>query len=423
MVRTRSNSRAAAINSSLEEDGKKQDFLAGYQSDLEKMRQTLKEERKKIKWLQRPDKVVYHFMLYLVKFIVHYSRCIFNHFFTRYIAIPTTLIWYILRQQEGVHLEYIQETELTVSWMVWWIGLGILSSVGLGSGMHSGLLFLFPHIFKVVLASEQCGLTIFNGLDPRKDIWFNVSPFQCEYNFTPAGDFVPFKQVFLSCYLSSVLWGAGTAIGEIPPYVISRAAALTNAKDEEFEEMTANSGITIIDNMKDWMISFLQRHGFWGVFLMSAWPNMAFDLCGICCGHFLMPFSTFFGATLLGKAGVKVAGQVAFFIFLFTERRVSQLITFVEYYTKDHRIFNVDLAKELNDFLVQQREKFHSGNNNPNSTAENNSNVFVLVFKSIIPLFIGLFVLSCIEQFAQQHAAEQDKKMLVKIKTSKKKKN
>ena len=48
------------------------------------------------------------------------------------------------------------------------------------------------------------------------------------------------------------------------------------------------------------------RHGFWGIFLLAAWPNALFDLCGICCGHFLMPFWQFFGATLMGKAFVKV---------------------------------------------------------------------------------------------------------------------
>ena len=48
------------------------------------------------------------------------------------------------------------------------------------------------------------------------------------------------------------------------------------------------------------------RHGFWGIFLLAAWPNALFDLCGICCGHFLMPFWQFFGATLAGKAIVKV---------------------------------------------------------------------------------------------------------------------
>ena len=48
-----------------------------------------------------------------------------------------------------------------------------------------------------------------------------------------------------------------------------------------------------------------RRHGFWGIFLLAAWPNALFDLCGICCGHFLMPFWQFFGATLAGKAIVK----------------------------------------------------------------------------------------------------------------------
>jgi hypothetical protein len=34
-------------------------------------------------------------------------------------------------------------------YVVWWVGLGVLSSIGLGTGMHSGLLFLFPHMLKV----------------------------------------------------------------------------------------------------------------------------------------------------------------------------------------------------------------------------------------------------------------------------------
>jgi len=49
------------------------------------------------------------------------------------------------------------------------------------------------------------------------------------------------------------------------------------------------------------------RHGFVGILLLAAWPNAAFDLCGICCGHFLMPFWDFFGATFIGKALLKVS--------------------------------------------------------------------------------------------------------------------
>lgn len=39
-------------------------------------------------------------------------------------------------------------------------------------------------------------------------------------------------------------------------------------------------------------------------------PNPFFDLAGITCGHFLVPFWTFFGATLIGKAILKMHIQV-----------------------------------------------------------------------------------------------------------------
>ncbi len=55
-----------------------------------------------------------------------------------------------------------------------------------------------------------------------------------------------------------------------------------------------------------WGVGGLQRRGFLGILLLSAWPNAAFDLCGICCGHYQMPFWHFFGATFIGKALIKV---------------------------------------------------------------------------------------------------------------------
>lgn len=42
----------------------------------------------------------------------------------------------------------------------------------------------------------------------------------------------------------------------------------------------------------------------------TQFPNPLFDLAGITCGHFLIPFSTFFGATLIGKAIIKMNLQV-----------------------------------------------------------------------------------------------------------------
>lgn len=61
----------------------------------------------------------------------------------------------------------------------WWLGLGVLSSIGLGSGLHSGILFLFPHIAKVRIiclcrvcarATQSCfGLTL-TGVPLRRDV-------------------------------------------------------------------------------------------------------------------------------------------------------------------------------------------------------------------------------------------------------------
>ena len=62
----------------------------------------------------------------------------------------------------------------------------------------------------------------------------------------------------------------------------------------------------VVGSMQAWMLGFIQKHGFLGILLLAAWPNAAFDLCGICCGHFQMPFWQFFSATFIGKALIKV---------------------------------------------------------------------------------------------------------------------
>lgn len=96
--------------------------------------------------------------------------------------------------------------------------------------------------------------------------------------------------------------------------------------NEELTELKEGSGPIVA--MKKWMMDILDRFGFIGVVLLSAWPNAAFDLVGICCGTMLWPFWKFFGACCIGKAFVKVHFQSLFFIFLFrdgTEALISSL--------------------------------------------------------------------------------------------------
>ena len=99
-----------------------------------------------------------------------------------------------------------------------------MSSIGLGSGLQSGVLFLFPHIIKTCLAAQTCKTIDFVS---TSNMWFR-SPknlFKCPeltYESTPVTFYGLWHKVFFVCFLQA----AGTAIGEIPPFYMTRAARL-----------------------------------------------------------------------------------------------------------------------------------------------------------------------------------------------------
>ena len=298
---------------------------------------------------------------------------------TLFLLLPLLAVYASLKFL-GVSDDSIREVEYNAEFILWWVGLGILSSIGFGSGMHSGLLFLFPHVLKICLAAERCGNLEF---DIRADMWWRSDGFHCRPTRGWMEE-VGYWEVFLQALPAGILWGIGTAIGEIPPYLLSyqAAKAAQTTKDaagdgqrgqrghssqrgqcelgrgEESDRKMANlqykelqterrtlveayrsaRGVSrviqlihiLMNSMKMWMLHFIEKRGFWGIFLLSAYPNAAFDLCGICCGHFLMPFSEFFGATLLGKGIVKVAGQTAFFVALFRKHSRESILAWLE---------------------------------------------------------------------------------------------
>ena len=135
------------------------------------------------------------------------------------------------------------------------------------------------------------------------------------------------------------MWGRGTCLGELPPYFIARAAARagrTLAELTEVSKLQQRSVQKARRNSKPILrktvaapaprvLSFsqraqvavytaIQRYGFWAVLLAASIPNPLFDLAGLTCGHFDVPFATFFGATLVGKAIVKVSLQALFLV-------------------------------------------------------------------------------------------------------------
>ena len=80
-----------------------------------------------------------------------------------------------------------------------------------------------------------------------------------------------------------------------------------------------------------------------------------FDLAGITCGHFLVPFWTFFGATLIGKAIIKMHIQKIFIIMAFNETLIAGMVSNL------NRIpwLGSKLEAPFKDLLAKQKEKLH----------------------------------------------------------------
>ena len=219
-----------------------------------------------------------------------------------------------LHHTPSTYQDSLHSWEQYLAWCGWWVGLGILSSVGLGTGLHTFLLYLGPHIAAVTMAAYEC-----NSLD------FPAPPYPAQIlcpagagnttavEDTAADTAATVVTVTVWAILSKVrveafCWGAGTAIGELPPYFMARAARLSGSEpseeEEEFlelqEKLKNPDKMTRFERAKYSVQQLVEKVGFFGILACASIPNPLFDLAGITCGHFLIPFWTFFGATLIG---------------------------------------------------------------------------------------------------------------------------
>lgn len=421
------------------------------------MSQERKEERAKLTLFRSPYSTLRFFSRSLFSNIWWSTKWIAAHPATLFLALPLVLL-YSGAKILGVSDQAVIETERSFEFVVWWLGLGVLSSIGFGSGMHSGLLFLFPHMLKICLAAERCGNLDF---DLRTDIWSRSDIFHCEPTINAAtGELaeVGFLEIFLKALPAATLWGAGTAIGEVPPYLLSYQAAKAGKRNVEAEKMlgiesqshlvSSKASKTLlgrlmalievfIQGMKNWMLHFIENHGFWGIFLLAAYPNAAFDLCGICCGHFMMPFWKFFGATLLGKGFVKVSGQTAFFIALFRKSSRETILGALER-SMPETLLLPGTALSGSQVFHSVRERIDSAINSfqadvigsPSLKPEMQAGAHTMVlsyfqpknvlsylsrlvsspWQSVVTLMVLLFVKNVVEQIALAQAAEEDER-------------
>ena len=91
---------------------------------------------------------------------------------------------------------------------------------------------------------------------------------------------IGFWPIYQAVFIEAFLWGFGTAIGELPPYFVARAASAAGGIDEELEEILKeenSSNSYVIREDEDWMSRskkklavFLKKHAFLTVLCMAS---------------------------------------------------------------------------------------------------------------------------------------------------------
>ncbi|NWU79298.1 VMP1 protein, partial [Onychorhynchus coronatus] len=326
------------------------------------------------------------------------------------LALATLTATYYI---EGAHQQYVRYMEKKFFWCAYWVGLGILSSVGLGTGLHTFLLYLGPHIASVTLAAYECNSVNFPE-PPYPD------QIICPDEGTTQGS-ISLWAIISKVRLEACMWGAGTAIGELPPYFMARAARLSGAEPDdeeyqEFEEMLehAETAQDFASRAKLAVQNLVQKVGFFGILACASIPNPLFDLAGITCGHFLVPFWTFFGATLIGKAVIKMHIQATnFFVFVFFPPLFC-LVLWDELSISAIPSIGPSLQKPFQEYLEAQRIKLHHKSDGGVPQGEN---WLSWMFEKLVIVMVCYFILSIINSMAQSYAKRLQQKMYSEEKT------
>ncbi|KAI3384159.1 hypothetical protein SNEBB_008193 [Seison nebaliae] len=318
---------------------------------------------------------------YICNYFIYLTKKLFNSRLLYLLIIFISFVTYIELSPTNQYVHYWYHYIKNPSiWYSKWIILGFLSSFGFGCGVHTFLLYLGPFVMSVVLAAQECSSIDFPSPPYPHQV---ICP--CEKNGTdhcvdnPSIQLshVPLMDIFFKIALESFLWGFGTAIGELPPYLMTKKTA------DHRKDQTSWMGPKIE--------LIVQKLGFWGILIFASFPNPFFDLAGVICGTNKVKFSTFFLATFIGKACIKVLIQVSVVILMFSEHHFEQIITLVP----------SDFVKVMFvDWLDEFKKQLHSG------TVVTKHSTISQIIKFGPPLVIGWSVGSFLNTLAKEQKRE-----------------
>ncbi|XP_068142076.1 vacuole membrane protein 1 [Drosophila tropicalis] len=296
----------------------------------------------------------------------------------------------------GPHEVYLTICKRNLGFTMYWLGLGVVSSAGFGTGVHSFLLYLGPHIASVALAAYECKtLELPSPPYPEEKICPN-EPYPKLSNICMWG-------IFGKVWPEALLWGVGTALGEMPPYFMARPERAPGEYMDGIEKLELraqhrlNGNISVLDRAKLHMGHVVQKTGFLGILLFASIPNPLYDLIGLTCGHFLIPFWKFFVATLIGKAFIKATIQQIVVIVAFSNDLVIRLI---------HGLGQVPMVgpyiqAPIRQLLRSTKQRMH--NNGQHDNDSSSLDFVAEVFQICAFLMIAYFIISTVNWLAQRH--------------------
>lgn len=336
----------------------------------------------------------------------------------------------LLLTVNGPHEKHVDELVHYLRFGLWWVGLGVASSIGLGSGLHTFVLYLGPHIAIFTIKATQCGRVDLKTA-PYDTIQLNRAPSWIDKSCSEFGsplfplliDSERFRTPLLSILpqvqLEAILWGIGTAIGELPPYFLSRAARLSGERLKELEELDSSviEGRGYLSvwlmHLKRWTVSKSQHLNFFTILVLASVPNPLFDLAGMMCGQLSVPFWKFFIATLIGKAIIKTHIQTIFIILVCN----NQLLEWVEnefILILEHIPVLSGILPHVMDKLHNAKERFNQQHNMPPLSSK--ANKWDLSFGTIWNTFVWLmligFLCKIITSTAQSFLEEKQKEKI-----------
>ncbi|GFP84014.1 vacuole membrane protein kms1 [Phtheirospermum japonicum] len=248
---------------------------AQHQQDIEKLTLT-----------SQPLKTLKLFILAVKQYLKRSVKYLLSHgglliLLNIFVVVPSILLVTV----DGPHEKHVEEVLRYVRFGLWWVSLGVASSIGLGSGLHTFVLYLGPHIALFTIKAIQCGRVDIKSA-PYDTIQLKHGPSWLGKDcadigpplFTSSHDGVriPLSSILPQVQLEAILWGLGTALGELPPYFISRAARLSGGTVDAMEELDSSSteddGFVSVQliKFKRWFLSHAQYLNFFTILVLAS---------------------------------------------------------------------------------------------------------------------------------------------------------